>query len=158
MWAVSRIPAAPVVCRPTTPARRPYLRGTQYPHKNGGVYDQDMGGIGHIVLSNLDAGGSSSASAPKLQIRKQENGKQLSGSDVLWALQRAAAKNKLKKKNKKKEQASSADTRREDDDDDLDCGTNVEVKPLCIKSEWAAKLDELDKRLQELSEFTWFLK
>lgn len=157
MWAVSRIPAAPFVCRPTTPARRPYLRGTQYPHKNGGVYDEDMGGIGHIVLSNLDAGGSGSASAPKLQIRKQENGKQLSGSDVLWALQRAAAKNKLKKKNKKKKQASSADTRREDDDD-VDCGTNVEVKPLCIKSEWAAKLDELDKRLQELSEFTWFLK
>lgn len=152
MWAVSRIPAAPFVCRPTTPARRPYLRGTQYPHKNGGVYDEDMDGIGHIVLSNLDAGGSSSASAPKLQIRKQ-----LSGSDVLWALQRAAAKNKLKKKNKKKKQASSADTRREDDDD-VDCGTNVEVKPLCIKSEWAAKLDELDKRLQELSEFTWFLK
>lgn len=153
MWAVSRIPAAPFVCRPTAPAPPPYLRGTLYPHKNGGVYDEDMGGIGHIVLSNLNSSGSSSASAPKQQTRKQENGKQLSGSDVLWALQRAASKNKPKKKNKKKKQASHADTRREDDDD-VDDGTNVKVKPLCIQSEWAVKLDELDKRLQEISEFT----
>ncbi|KAK6285859.1 hypothetical protein POUND7_012038 [Theobroma cacao] len=77
---------------------------------------------------------------------KQEEGKEISGSDVLWALQRAAAQ-KTKAKRKKKGLASSEASRR--DKDGIDYSN---VRPLEIKGEWSLKLDELEKRLRELEQ------
>ncbi|XP_017985069.1 PREDICTED: uncharacterized protein LOC18613905 [Theobroma cacao] len=77
---------------------------------------------------------------------KQEEGKEISGSDVLWALQRAAAQ-KTKAKRKKKGLASSEASRR--DKDGIDYSN---VRPLEIKGEWILKLDELEKRLRELEQ------
>ncbi|XWS76819.1 hypothetical protein CRYUN_Cryun01aG0210200 [Craigia yunnanensis] len=79
---------------------------------------------------------------------KQEEGKEISGSDVLWALQRAAAQKK-KAKRKKKGLASSDASRSEKDGIDYS-----NVRPLEIKSEWSLRLDELEKRLHELEEST----
>ncbi|GMI66737.1 hypothetical protein HRI_000343000 [Hibiscus trionum] len=77
---------------------------------------------------------------------KQEDGKEISGSDVLWALQRAAAQKK-KAKVKKKGSTSSEASHREKESLDYS-----DVRPLEIKSEWSLKLDELEKRLQELED------
>ncbi|KAE8699630.1 3-ketoacyl-CoA synthase 1 [Hibiscus syriacus] len=77
---------------------------------------------------------------------KQDDGKAISGSDVLWALQRAAAQKK-KANRKKKGLTSSPDSQREKDSIDYS-----DVRPFEIKSEWSPKLDELEKRLQQLQE------
>lgn len=77
----------------------------------------------------------------------QDDGKEISGSDVLWALQRAAA-HKKKAYRKKKGLASSPEaTQRLEDTIDY---TNV--KPLQIRTVWSLKLDVLEKRLQELQQ------
>ncbi|MBA0741409.1 hypothetical protein Gogos_014565 [Gossypium gossypioides] len=77
----------------------------------------------------------------------QDDGKEISGSDVLWALQRAAA-HKKKANRKKKGSASSPEaTQRLEDTIDY---TNV--KPLQIRTEWSLKLDELEKRLHVLQQ------
>jgi len=75
----------------------------------------------------------------------------MSGSDILWALQRASAGKKKKKhgKNKKEHRRdeSSVGTLTEQTAVDY---TNV--RPLSINANWAAKLEDLDKRLRELSD------
>ena len=82
-------------------------------------------------------------------------GRQLSGSDVLWALQRAAAAPPQKKKmtgsKKKKKRGSSpvCGNRDSSPEDSLDYSN---VKPLCMKDDWGSRLDDLERRLQELSD------
>ncbi|KAK2649980.1 hypothetical protein Ddye_017469 [Dipteronia dyeriana] len=135
MWAVSPIPTSPFLSKPNRPTFRPLLRNLwrSLPPQNDNVYGEEIGGLGHTILTNLS----------------NPDPKQLSGSDVLWALQKASAKKK--RKNKKRRELSSADGHRgEDDGDDVVDYSNV--KPLSIKSDWAVKLHELEKRLQELSD------
>ncbi|MED6181898.1 hypothetical protein PIB30_023740 [Stylosanthes scabra] len=78
---------------------------------------------------------------------------EMNGSDILRALQKAStSKRKTKSKNKKgvsSSSTSSVETPKEQSPTTSDC-TNV--RPLCIKPHWPAKLDELDKRLRELSD------
>ncbi|KAI9400001.1 hypothetical protein POPTR_002G178100v4 [Populus trichocarpa] len=80
--------------------------------------------------------------------------KQFSGFDVLWAMQRATAeKNKVsgggggKKNNKTRKGFVSGGIQREENSVEYS-----NVKPLCIKNDWDVRLDELEKRLQELSD------
>ncbi|KAJ4728037.1 Death domain associated protein [Melia azedarach] len=155
MWAVSPIPSAPFLSTPTRQSLLRSLSRSNPPKNDGdGAYHEDMGGLGHrhTHLTNLNPSTRNSIPVSKRQKQKKADGKQLSGSDVLWALQRAAAMKRENKKSKKRREVSSANTYREDknEDDDVDYSN---VKPLCIKAEWAAKLDDLEKRLQELSEF-----
>ncbi|KAH7578104.1 hypothetical protein ACOSP7_000750 [Xanthoceras sorbifolium] len=150
MWAVSAIPTTPFLSKPNRPCFRPVLPrnlARSLPPQNDDDYGEDIGGLGHTILINLS---STSNPLPKRLKQKQGEGKQLSGSDVLWALQKAAAKKKTK--NKKRRELSSADGHRGERDDDEDVVDYSNVKPLCIKSEWAVKLDELETRLQELSD------
>ena len=112
---------------------------------------QQVGELGHTLLATLQT--NPVVPIPKSQQQRKKEGEeaQISGSDVLWALQRASAR-KNKKKNKKQEQkrvSSSVATPREESAIAVDY-TNV--RPLCINPNWAAKLDELDKRLRELSD------
>ncbi|CAJ1976029.1 unnamed protein product [Sphenostylis stenocarpa] len=74
---------------------------------------------------------------------------EISGSDILWALQRASARKKKTQKNKKelRREESSVATVPERPAVDY---TNV--RPLSINANWAAKLDDLEKRLRELSD------
>ncbi|XP_044493719.1 uncharacterized protein LOC123217042 [Mangifera indica] len=148
MWAVVPLPAT--VCFPNQ--RLPFSRCpvvTLARSQNDGV-----GGLGHIFLTttNSDEVISNTNSISNRQKQKQGEGNQLSGSDVLWALQRAAVQKK--KKHKKRRELKSAGTGSDKEDADVD-DHDVDysnVKPLDIKSEWSVKLNELEKRLQELSE------
>ncbi|OMO64205.1 hypothetical protein CCACVL1_21951 [Corchorus capsularis] len=82
----------------------------------------------------------------------EEEGKEISGSAVLWALQRAAAKKKNSKRKKKglaSSSSSSDASRREKESINYS-----NVRPLEIKSQWSLKLDELEHRLQELENTT----
>lgn len=98
-------------------------------------------------------------STPKEEKRyKEEDGeeeRQVSGSSVLWAMQRAAAQKKKvsgMKKNKEKRGASpSLVPLGSDKEEEVGVDYN-KVRPLCIKSDWGLRLDELDKHLKELSE------
>ncbi|KAK4787628.1 hypothetical protein SAY86_011461 [Trapa natans] len=74
--------------------------------------------------------------------------KEISGSDILWALQRAAAKkSKSQRRAKRKTEKKISD---EDDTDDDD-GKHREVRPIRIDSEWGPRLDDLEDRLRQLS-------
>jgi hypothetical protein len=71
---------------------------------------------------------------------------QISGSDVLWALQRASGRKKIMMKKKKKEVESGRDSETCVD------YTNTNVRPLCINDHWGPKLDDLENRLRHLSD------
>ncbi|KAK7285738.1 hypothetical protein RJT34_20518 [Clitoria ternatea] len=76
---------------------------------------------------------------------KAEQEREISGSDVLWALQRASAR----KKNKKKENPSSAATPTPTQQTAV---YYTDVPPLFINPNWPAKLDHLEIRLRQLSD------
>ncbi|KAI8572903.1 hypothetical protein RHMOL_Rhmol01G0237100 [Rhododendron molle] len=90
---------------------------------------------------------------PKQQ-QQQEEGKpigkeeerELSGSDVLLALQRASAQ-KIKTKKRREYPPSSSSTKKRVAAAEVNYG---DVRPICVKSEWITRVDELEKRLQEL--------
>ncbi|WJX80438.1 hypothetical protein P8452_63438 [Trifolium repens] len=71
---------------------------------------------------------------------------QISGSDVLWALQRASGRKKIMMKKKKKEVESGRDSETCVD------YTYTNVRPLCINDHWGPKLDDLENRLRHLSD------
>lgn len=79
----------------------------------------------------------------------------ISGSDVLFALQKAADKKSREiGKKKKKANVSSSSSSSYLGSHGEEEGVNDEdgkVRPLCVKSEWGDRLDELEKRFQELS-------
>ncbi|XP_057980222.1 uncharacterized protein LOC131166021 [Malania oleifera] len=120
---------------------------------------QGAGGLGRVIFSASKSSGNSpySKSTPPNPTPETELERQLRGSDVLWALRRAADEKKkiseAKKKKKEEEEnerrgSSTSMGRREMEDSALDYR---EVRPLRIKSDWKTRLDELGKRLQELS-------
>lgn len=127
MWAVSLIPSTHFFSKSNTytpPRFRPsHPRLSR--RQNDDVYSEEVSGL----TSDTN--------------RQQDN--QLRGLDVLLALQRAT----VKKKNKTRKTNDSRREQVDDQDDDVDY-TNV--KPLRINTAWAGKLDELGKRLEELSD------
>lgn len=81
-----------------------------------------------------------------------ESSNSISGSDVLWALQKKRASTSRKKK-KKESSSSSAPSHMEE----IPVDYYTDVRPLCINDYWAPKLDQLEKRLRHLSQDTlWF--
>ncbi|XP_061372859.1 uncharacterized protein LOC133315281 [Gastrolobium bilobum] len=102
--------------------------------------------LGHTLLGTLQ---SNPLPIPKQQQQQQkQEGReaQIRGSDVLWALQRASAHKKKKNKQEQRRGSSSAVSRMEESAADYS-----NVRPLCINNHWGAKLDDLEKRLCELS-------
>ncbi|AES82816.1 hypothetical protein MtrunA17_Chr7g0276211 [Medicago truncatula] len=79
---------------------------------------------------------------------KQEK-QEISGSDVLWALQKRVSTSRKKKK-KKESSSSSAPSRMEE----IHVDYYTDVRPLCINDYWGPKLDQLEKRLRHLSQDT----
>lgn len=102
--------------------------------------NQQGGKLGETLLATLE---SNSSPIPKPQ---QEG--EISGSDVLWALQRASA-HKKNKKNKKEHRRGSSSVATPTEETAVDY-TNV--RPLRINANWGPKLDDFDKRLRELSD------
>ncbi|KAF5464532.1 hypothetical protein F2P56_014604 [Juglans regia] len=152
MWAVSPTTARPYLF-PLTASTPSILAGSRPPcHRS--KPPKDVKGLGRTIFMALTSSHPNASPYPisNQQKQEQEDGGQISGSDVLWALQKAAAQknemseNKKSKKKKKKKGVSSNNHSEE---------VNVDyrkVRPLCVKSEWGARLEELEKRLQELSE------
>lgn len=124
------------------------VSATAQPHRrrfqNDADTDRQIVELGRTFLSTIQ-------SNPQRREREGK-GAQISGSDVLWALQRASARKEEEKKKKKRqrrgeEELSSVRSRGQESGVD-----DANVRSLCIKSEWGDKLDELEKRLRELSE------
>lgn len=125
--------------------------------------DQDVGGLGRSILTKLKSNPkpASFIAVPKQKKQKQEEGsRQISGSEVLFAMQKAAAK-KSKESRKKKtntrggpEVLSSVGRYREEEEEEEEDVDYSKVRPLCVKSDWGTRLDELEMRLQELSSKT----
>ncbi|XP_059301536.1 uncharacterized protein LOC132053492 isoform X2 [Lycium ferocissimum] len=90
---------------------------------------------------------------------KQEDSKKLSGFDVLRALEKATAQKMKKKRNGKDSSLLSRKVNgkgrngREEDEDLVNYG-NKNVRPLSVKEDWGSRLDDLEKRLQELVDTT----
>ncbi|XP_054782369.1 uncharacterized protein LOC129289601 [Prosopis cineraria] len=120
----------PKQCTATAVAR-PNRRRSLTTLQNDGVSPGQVGELGHTLVTALPS-----------------NPPQISGSDVLWALQRASERTKKKKKKqqqqRREEESSSVNS--------LSIVDYADVRPLRVKSEWSDKLDELEKRLRELSE------
>ncbi|KAI3717293.1 hypothetical protein L1987_68826 [Smallanthus sonchifolius] len=75
------------------------------------------------------------------------NSEKISGSTVLLALQKANAQKASKKMNKKSKNEDNP--RKRDAIEDYS-----DVKPLCIKSDWKDRLDELETQLHQLIHHT----
>ncbi|KAH7859727.1 hypothetical protein Vadar_004734 [Vaccinium darrowii] len=140
--------------------------------KNNNSARNNIGGLRLNVLTSLKSNPTAQSSAasiktsnPKPKPKQQQEGKsvekeekELSGSDVLLALQRASAqKIKTKKQRKDYYPSSSSSTtgtnsgrrgiNRVGEEANVNYG---DVRPICVKNEWITRLDELEKRLQEL--------
>lgn len=122
--------------------------------------DQDVGGSGRSILTKLKSNPkpASFIAVPQKKQKQDEVSRQISGSEVLFAMQKAAAK-KSKESRKKKTNtrggpevlSSVGRYREEEEEDDVDYS---KVRPLSVKSDWGTRLDELEMRLQELSSKT----
>ncbi|KAL2554793.1 uncharacterized protein Fot_08412 [Forsythia ovata] len=111
---------------------------------------QCIGGAS-ALKSNKPQQNTSNKSRPKErkqnQEPKDEQKRQLSGADVLWALQRATAQKSKKKKDKRDTISRDGKFAEREIEGTVDYSS---VRPLCIKSEWSARLEELEGQLQEL--------
>ncbi|KAL2345946.1 hypothetical protein Fmac_007231 [Flemingia macrophylla] len=138
MWSCQV--AMPKHATPFNKAIVPSVSATSWRRRRGvsANASQQGGNLGQALLATVQ-----SDSTP-VPIPKPQHEGEINGSDVLWALQRASARKK-KKKNKKEHRtvSSSATTPAVD---------YTNVRPLRINANWAAKLDELDKRLRQLSD------
>ncbi|PRQ58584.1 hypothetical protein RchiOBHm_Chr1g0360901 [Rosa chinensis] len=119
---------------------------------------QDLGGLGRSFLTKPKPNPKPTniTAVTKQQKQKQEDSsRQISGSEVLFAMQKAAAKKRKETRKKKTktsaEGLSSVGRHREEEEDEVDYS---KVRPLCLKSDWGRRLDELEMRLQELSSKT----
>ncbi|KAL8494818.1 hypothetical protein ACS0TY_019124 [Phlomoides rotata] len=95
---------------------------------------QEMGGLGRVVVAVLK-------SNDPLKVKPEEE-EELSGSDVLMALQRASKKKKKQTKIRKSSIGVAAATQN---------NSKPLPLPLCIKPEWTDRLQQLETRLLDLS-------
>ncbi|KAK7397465.1 hypothetical protein VNO78_18637 [Psophocarpus tetragonolobus] len=119
--------------------RTPPVPSVSWRRRQGGSGNANPQGgkLGHTTLE------SNSIPIP-IPIPKPKEEGEISGSDVLWALQRASGRKKKRKEHRR--ESSSVPTPR-----DVDY-SNVHVCPLRINSNWSAKFLDFDKRLRELSD------
>lgn len=79
------------------------------------------------------------------------NSEKITGSVVLLALQKANVKKTSTKITKKKRSKNkSEDKRKQGDDTAIEIEDYSDVKPLCIKSDWKNRLDDLEMQLHQL--------
>ncbi|KAK6137056.1 hypothetical protein DH2020_029201 [Rehmannia glutinosa] len=112
---------------------------------------QEMGGLGFAqavitVLKSNEPQAKSKTKTIIIPAEKTPKLEELSGADVLKALQRATT-HKAKKKKEKREAA--VDSRKTQNQGASSYSGNV--TPFCIKQEWSDRLEELEGRLQQLA-------
>ncbi|KAK4344985.1 hypothetical protein RND71_035161 [Anisodus tanguticus] len=93
-------------------------------------------------------------------VEEEKQGKNLSGFDVLRALEKVSAQKMKKKKNGRdsnsllsRKLSGQGRNGRKEDEDLADYGNKI-VRPLNIKEDWGTRLDQLETRLQELVDTT----
>ncbi|GJN01041.1 hypothetical protein PR202_ga18275 [Eleusine coracana subsp. coracana] len=77
---------------------------------------------------------------------------QLRGTDVLRALQRAAAAKEAKKKKDRKPAAQQRQGKETVKGGGGEVAVDGEVRPVAVKPEWAARIRELELRVQQLAD------
>ncbi|CAL5050647.1 unnamed protein product [Urochloa decumbens] len=157
-------PHATIPCRrappPTTVSAKP-RRWTRGGPRRDSSWDDDGGGSGGSD-SDIDDGffgqeqGDDDDEAPEREERARgrpappaPEGGQLRGSDVLRALQRAAAAKAAARTKKDKRPAARRQGKEKPEGGDVEVG---EVRPVVIKPEWAARIRELELRVQQLAD------
>ncbi|CAM8960940.1 unnamed protein product [Rhodiola kirilowii] len=165
MWSGTQIQS-----RPHLPTIRKYSSPTHVSasarrdHFSSADDQVKVGGLGLAVLTAYKSKPDANPVTTTNQIQRRKSlrqlqeeedelvvdGGELSGSDVLLALQKAATKKK-KSSGGKKNMSNNCGTRLNESDDDQE-ESSGRVKPLMIKSEWGKRIDDLERRLQELSE------
>ncbi|KAK1422866.1 hypothetical protein QVD17_18155 [Tagetes erecta] len=78
------------------------------------------------------------------------NSEKITGSAVLLALQKANAQKTSKKITKKKKSKLKAENNQRKQGDAIEIEDYSDVKPLCIKSDWKDRLDDLEMQLHQL--------
>ncbi|CAH2057713.1 unnamed protein product [Thlaspi arvense] len=106
---------------------------------------ESVGGLGQQILLH---------SAEPNQNKPNPKKKEISGSDVLWAIQRATAQRNRssadRKKKKKEEEVTGVELSSSAGESTKDNGVDYSnVRPLRIKSDWGRRLDEFEKLLKE---------
>ncbi|KAG2290511.1 hypothetical protein Bca52824_050115 [Brassica carinata] len=123
---------------------RIHLRLCNVPTKS--QTSESVGGLGQqIVLRSAN-------SNPSKPIPKE---REITGSEVLWAIQRATAQrnrskaDRMKKKKMRSVELSSSSASKSTGDNGVDY---FNVKALTIKNDWGQRLDEFDKLLKDLQD------
>ncbi|WZZ48021.1 hypothetical protein YC2023_048128 [Brassica napus] len=129
---------------PPSNYNRIHLRLCNVPTKS--QTSESVGGLcQQIVLRSAD-------SNPSKPIPKE---REITGSDVLWAIQRATAQrnrskaDRMKKKKMRSVELSSSSASKSTGDNGVDY---FNVKALTIKNDWGQRLDEFDKLLKDLQD------
>ncbi|KAI3444354.1 hypothetical protein Pfo_001019 [Paulownia fortunei] len=124
---------------------------------------EEMGGLGQAVITALKSNEpqhqkaaksktetKSPPPAEKQELEEQQQLRQLSGADVLTALQRATAQ-KAKRKKEKRVTATGSKSRNNAARENQGTPYFSNVRPLCILPEWSNRLEELERILEELA-------
>ncbi|CAL5036508.1 unnamed protein product [Urochloa decumbens] len=152
-------PHATIPCRrappPTTVSAKP-RRWTRGGPRRDGSWDDDGGGSSDSDVDNGFFGQEQDddepereESAPGRPAPPVPEGGQLRGSDVLRALQRAAAAKAAARTKKDKKPVVRRQGKEKSEGGDVEVG---EVRPVVIKPEWAARIRELELRVQQLAD------
>lgn len=159
MWAATTASPSPSCRRrtlPTKPPSLPAIYAKSPPpktHAESATPDNNRSvkSLGHTILSAVKSPlPNRKQGTPKQESEAEAEAGQVRGSDVLWALQKAAAakeKNRSRRVNDKKKKEGPAAFA-----EPQNSGINRGVRPLRIGSDWGFRLSELEKRLQEISD------
>ncbi|KAL9229029.1 hypothetical protein vseg_004547 [Gypsophila vaccaria] len=150
MWVTTPtlLPLLPTTTTPTTFTRRGHHITTTV---SATASSKDVGGLGQAVLTALNS------SPPKPITNNDPNPnrvpenkpKELNGSDILWALQKASAKKAQVStfSDKKKRGKGGPGARLKTENAGRVVGFDT-VRPVVVKSDWVTRLDELDNQIQ----------
>ncbi|CAO2835403.1 unnamed protein product [Amaranthus hypochondriacus] len=127
---------------------------------NAAGTNQKVSGLGLAVLGAIKSDPSNPNSNPAHQQdekpntgrRKEEvdTGKEVSGSDILRALQRANAKKlSIKKQQQQRVKNIGSGNMKKENVGKKKVVDYDKIRPITVKSDWVTRLDDLEKRLQE---------
>lgn len=152
MWCLCLDVVVPKHATPFYKSLVPSVSATSEPRRRR--QEHKVGELGHTLVATPQSN-PTPISKPQQQQQQQQGkkeGEQISGLDVLWALHRASDTKKMKKNKQEKARgrdSSSVVSPMEESDVPVD---HSNVRPLRINAHWGPKLDDLEKRLRDLSD------
>ena len=143
---------------PTTPLSA--VRNRRFSVNAAGT-NEAVSGLGLAVLGSIKSGPSKKLNPnpaqqqdekPNKGRRKEEidTDKEVSGSDILRALQRANAKKlSIKKQQQQRLKNIGSSNLKKENDGKKKVVDYDKIRPITVKSDWVTRLDDLEKCLQE---------